>query len=298
MLKQRKQISNPLSGRSTRKGPSGSDRNDPSRIPVLVIVLVCFLTFLAYDTLTSPAEDEDTAVDHAGSHWVNEDHEEVSVKQAAAKNSIRGSAAGLKEEEASDTTIAAGADAVIDINVANDADSDEKVAEEDAADTKATEKVAEKIANIAEEEAGDDKKAEVVAETSDADDDYFVLKTEHGNIQINFLPEYAPESVQYVREVVQSGCDDCRLYRAEKPGILQGDIKSAIEFPEEGKMGRFKVEQRSKKGNCPPEYEGVQQNCPSHDPQCGCHGPVMKKGMVGWAGGRGGGPDFFINTCE
>ena len=29
---------------------------------------------------------------------------------------------------------------------------------------------------------------------------------------------------------------------------------------------------------------------------CGCHGPVMTKGMVAWAAGQSGGPDFFIDN--
>mgnify|MGYP004300881927 CR=1 FL=1 len=39
------------------------------------------------------------------------------------------------------------------------------------------------------------------------------------------------------------------------------------------------------------------RKCPSHDPQCGCHGPIMSKGMVGWAGGSAG-PDLFIYTAS
>jgi len=48
-------------------------------------------------------------------------------------------------------------------------------------------------------------------------------------------------------------------------------------------------------GPCPIDNYVPKNKCPDHDPNCGCHGPVMTKGMVGWAGG-GGGPDFFINT--
>ena len=35
------------------------------------------------------------------------------------------------------------------------------------------------------------------------------------------------------------------------------------------------------------------RRCFEHDPNCGCHGPIMTRGDVGWAGG-GTGPDFFI----
>ena len=51
-------------------------------------------------------------------------------------------------------------------------------------------------------------------------------------------------------------------------------------------------------GPCPPEFAALpEQDCPPHDLHCGCHGPTMTKGMVGWAGG-GTGPDFFINVYD
>lgn len=50
------------------------------------------------------------------------------------------------------------------------------------------------------------------------------------------------------------------------------------------------------KGACPPDAKlDNSRRCPSHDPNCGCHGPLMERGMVAWAGG-GIGPDFFIYT--
>ena len=73
-----------------------------------------------------------------------------------------------------------------------------------------------------------------------------------------------------------------KFYRAEKQLLLQGIIS-------EGPRNKVVL------GPCPnPDYK-PKSKCPSHDPNCGCHGPIMTKGMVGWAGG-GGGPDFFINT--
>ena len=48
------------------------------------------------------------------------------------------------------------------------------------------------------------------------------------------------------------------------------------------------------KGDCPAGANADRsRKCPSHDPNCGCHGPIMSKGMVGWAGGSSG-PDYFI----
>jgi len=110
-----------------------------------------------------------------------------------------------------------------------------------------------------------------------------VLHTKLGDIRIEFRPNYSPESVDYWREVVaQNACDRCNFYRAEKPGILQGIVKS------------HKVSLPIKKGDCPPEFAQVPNQCPSHDPSCGCHGPVMTRGAVGWAAGKTG-PDFFID---
>ena len=51
-------------------------------------------------------------------------------------------------------------------------------------------------------------------------------------------------------------------------------------------------------GKCPDDFDATKTKtkCPPHDPNCGCHGPIMTKGMVAWAAGMAGGPDFFINT--
>ena len=124
-------------------------------------------------------------------------------------------------------------------------------------------------------------------------DDYITLKTPHGNIRINLRPDLSAESVDYVRRVISTkscSADSCRLYRAEKPGILQGILKSGVNEPAIAPNKVF--------GACPEEYRAVEQDCPPHDPSCGCHGPIMVKGMVGWAAGTAGGPDFFINTYE
>ena len=39
----------------------------------------------------------------------------------------------------------------------------------------------------------------------------------------------------------------------------------------------------------------IPNDCPDWDKDCGCHGPVMTRGMVAWAGGKTG-PDFFIDA--
>jgi len=121
-----------------------------------------------------------------------------------------------------------------------------------------------------------------------ANEDYITLHTAHGNIQITLRPDLSAPSVQYVRDVINAGCDGCNLYRAEKSSLLQGIFKSSQDV----------VKPNTIFGDCPEESENIEQDCPKHDPNCGCHGPVMVKGMVGWAGGTPGGPDFFIETYE
>ena len=114
-----------------------------------------------------------------------------------------------------------------------------------------------------------------------------VLKTSVGDIKIVLRPDLSPESCHYVHEMVKTKqCSPCNFYRADAPGILQGIMKDE----------RFK--HLRKKGSCPPEYaDKLPGKCPEWDPLCGCHGPTMKHGMVGWAGG-GDGPDFFIDTYK
>jgi hypothetical protein len=114
-----------------------------------------------------------------------------------------------------------------------------------------------------------------------------ILKTAEGDIKISLLPDLSKESIDYIRAmVVDAGnCSPCNLYRAEKPGILQGVLTNKrIPIP-------------TIKGTCPRGSEGVPNDCPDWDKSCGCHGPVLTKGMVAWAAGATG-PDFFISNYE
>jgi hypothetical protein len=115
-----------------------------------------------------------------------------------------------------------------------------------------------------------------------------VLKTKLGNIKIVLRPDLSKGSVDYIYEVMKASapdglCPGCRLYRAEKPTILQGVL-------------REDVDANAVKGSCPAGFESVPNECPEWDEQCGCHGPIMTRGMVGWAAGSAGGPDFFIDN--
>ena len=116
-------------------------------------------------------------------------------------------------------------------------------------------------------------------------DSSITLQTPHGNIVITLRPDLSSESTQYIHSLINSkSCtaQSCRLYRAEKPGILQGILKSGDEAVERG-VGLVKP--NTVFGRCPDEYKGVKQDCPEHDRNCGCHGPIMVKGgeLVGHA---------------
>mmetsp|Transcript_8534 Transcript_8534/g.20881 ORF Transcript_8534/g.20881 Transcript_8534/m.20881 type:complete len:299 (+) Transcript_8534:232-1128(+) len=137
-----------------------------------------------------------------------------------------------------------------------------------------------------------------------------IIHTYLGDIRIHFTSKLAgPESIRYVTDVVLAAsskqnngmgystaetmngrkitegykCQKCIFYRAEKQLLLQGSISESS------------VKRNNMKGPCPDESYTPKLKCPAHDPNCGCHGPIMTKGMVGWAGG-GTGPEFFINT--
>jgi cyclophilin family peptidyl-prolyl cis-trans isomerase len=129
-------------------------------------------------------------------------------------------------------------------------------------------------------------KQEAPVIVSSDSEETLVLTTTMGEMRIVLRPDLSKESVQYVKKVVlYRDCPNCRFYRAEKPGILQGILKG----PD--------VTLNEVKGSCPPGYESVPNDCPEWDKSCGCHGPVMTRGMVGWAAGSTG-PDFFIDAYQ
>jgi hypothetical protein len=142
----------------------------------------------------------------------------------------------------------------------------------------------------------DDNKAQVrerqVVETKNAatgkeTQETLVLTTSEGVIKIVLMTDLSKESVDYIRAMVADAahCSPCNFYRAEKPGILQGVLTNHdIPIP-------------TVKGTCPQGSEGVANDCPEWDKTCGCHGPVMTRGLVAWAAGATG-PDFFIDHYE
>lgn len=130
-------------------------------------------------------------------------------------------------------------------------------------------------------------KQEVIESIFIATPKILVLTTPLGPIRVRLRPELSPGSVEYIHQLVKSHvCHDCKFYRSEKPGILQG-IMSNPEIPV-----------NTERGTCPIDVGGIENQCPDWDPECGCHGPVMTRGSVAWAGGQAGGPDFFINAYK
>jgi cyclophilin family peptidyl-prolyl cis-trans isomerase len=122
--------------------------------------------------------------------------------------------------------------------------------------------------------------------TQDNKEETLVLSTLHGNIRMVMRPDLSAESVEYIRELVHKGtCDVCNFYRAEKDFLLQGVMKNE------------KSQVKVTKGQCPPGYEAKTDDCPPDQFACGCHGPTMERGLVGFAAGDTG-PDFFITTCK
>mmetsp|Transcript_29689 Transcript_29689/g.64831 ORF Transcript_29689/g.64831 Transcript_29689/m.64831 type:complete len:217 (-) Transcript_29689:1029-1679(-) len=122
--------------------------------------------------------------------------------------------------------------------------------------------------------------------TISAGEQLIILSVPQGNIRIKLRPDLSKSSVEQVLSVAkQNACaSGCKFYRAEPDFLLQGSIRS-------------RVPSNTELGSCPPEFRDKPRStpCPAHDPNCGCHGPIMIPGMVGWAGG-GAGPDFFIYT--
>jgi hypothetical protein len=103
-------------------------------------------------------------------------------------------------------------------------------------------------------------------------------------VRVKLRPDLSASSAAFVREAAARRCGG-RLYRSEAGLLLQGRISCTSP-----------LRARVVKGDCPPGVKrDPKRKCFAHDPNCGCHGPIMTKGMVGWAGGATG-PDFFVYT--
>mmetsp|Transcript_5174 Transcript_5174/g.12356 ORF Transcript_5174/g.12356 Transcript_5174/m.12356 type:complete len:320 (-) Transcript_5174:890-1849(-) len=132
-----------------------------------------------------------------------------------------------------------------------------------------------------------DQKEEANEEEDNNAKSVLVLATTVGDIRITLRPDLSKGSVDYLIKLAEAGCERCKLYRAEPRGILQGI------------MAKKSIKTNTEKGGCPPGVEGVAVgDCPDWDKNCGCHGPIMTRGSVGWAAGQAGGPDFFIDNYK
>jgi len=104
-----------------------------------------------------------------------------------------------------------------------------------------------------------------------------------GDLTIALRPDLSADSASFMRAAAAALCPG-QLYRSES-FLMQGRIACDGAVPTV-----------VNKGPCPADTKvDATRHCPSHDPQCGCHGPIMTRGMVGWAGGSSG-PDFFVYT--
>lgn len=110
-----------------------------------------------------------------------------------------------------------------------------------------------------------------------------LIHTELGTVRIYFTPQLSgATSIEYIQKVVQSSnadehrnhlgsnassCDRCNFYRAEPDLLLQG-VLSQQSVPISDVL----------LGPCPLADWKPSTTCPSHDPECGCHGPLMTRG--------------------
>eukprot|EP01013_Petalomonas_cantuscygni_P001601 TRINITY_DN11614_c0_g1_i1.p1 TRINITY_DN11614_c0_g1~~TRINITY_DN11614_c0_g1_i1.p1 ORF type:complete len:236 (+),score=16.75 TRINITY_DN11614_c0_g1_i1:124-831(+) len=116
-----------------------------------------------------------------------------------------------------------------------------------------------------------------------------ILTTPHGLIRIRPRADLAPHSAGWALSVAAQhgnaslGASSAGEFYRTESFLLQGRIDAPSGVPA-----------NTEKGPCPPDARlDPNRRCPPHDPKCGCHGPIMSYGQVGWAGG-GTGPDFFI----
>ena len=123
-----------------------------------------------------------------------------------------------------------------------------------------------------------------------------LIHTQLGDITIHFTPEYSGmSSIQYIIDVFHAAsvakttdassvgaveCEQCKFYRAESSLLLQGII------------AHHSPSKTVNLGPCPinANYDiSNTKGCPPHDPNCGCHGPIMT---------QSGTRLFYCYTCN
>ena len=101
-----------------------------------------------------------------------------------------------------------------------------------------------------------------------------LIRTDLGTIRIYFTPQLSGQtSIEYIQDVATDlkksekiSCDRCNFYRAEPDLLLQGVLS------------QHSVINKVTLGPCPDSSWKPSSRCPPHDPDCGCHGPIMTRG--------------------
>ena len=127
----------------------------------------------------------------------------------------------------------------------------------------------------------------IVVLTLQLDDDTFV------DISLQLLERDAPQAARYVRHLATAKnetCRKCTLYRGEPVPPYWGSLEYPDRYFDEGRWG--------------PPYALVQGQLRSdfqqdvlEIPSAEKHTPIVERGMVAWAGGKGG-PHFFIALAQ
>lgn len=122
----------------------------------------------------------------------------------------------------------------------------------------------------------------------------FALVTPAGDIRIRLREEACPRAAKFVLEVlrVAPSCSGCKFYRAEPVPRLWG----SLDAPDSWNGGRWGPPYALMQGSLMPskaDEEGMKLPArPDADEGKLAH-PIIRRGMIAWAGGKGG-SDFFI----
>jgi len=117
----------------------------------------------------------------------------------------------------------------------------------------------------------------------DPDSGIVELVTNSATVRMELLPDCAPNSVQYILELLKMGhCAGCRFYRAEGRGDLWDPEGNHIAKMSTGPP--YAVIQGTLEVQYVPFKEIPRESQ-----------PAIKRGMVGWVGT---GPDFFISLVD
>jgi len=109
-----------------------------------------------------------------------------------------------------------------------------------------------------------------------------------GALRVRLRPDLSASSADFVREAASMRCAGS-IDRADRAAVHARFACAAA-----GALPQTAVS----RGPCPPGVPpDPARKCPSGEPQCGCHGPLLSRGMVAWADG-GTGPDFFVAARE